>query len=85
MGMLGKLGAVMTRKCMAYPWVPLKRVSCTLSWLQMLPSPFNALLPFYLIVFSFKKIVVGHFPGVVTSGDSVTHKHFTEMRRLARD
>jgi hypothetical protein len=79
------MGAVMTGKCMAYLWVPLKRVSCTLSWMQMFPSPFNAFLPFYLIAFSFKRIVGGHCPGVVTSGDSVTHKHFTEMRRLARD
>jgi hypothetical protein len=42
-------------------------------------------LPFYLIAFSFKRIVGGHCPGMVTSGDSVTHKHFMEMRRLARD
>jgi hypothetical protein len=44
-------------------------------------------MPFilYLIVFFFKRIARGHCPGVVTSGDSVTHKHFTEMRRLARD
>jgi hypothetical protein len=47
--------------------------------------PIQCLFPFYLISFSFKRIVVGHFPGVVTSGDSVTHKHFMEMRRLARD
>jgi hypothetical protein len=40
---------------------------------------------FYLIVFSFKRIDGGHYPGVVTGGDNVTHKHFTEMRRLARD
>jgi hypothetical protein len=80
------MGAVMTGECMAYLWVPLKRVSCTLSWMQMFPSPFNA---FYLFLiaffFSFKRLVRGHCPGVVTSGDNVTHKHFTEMRRLARD
>jgi hypothetical protein len=40
---------------------------------------------FYLIVFSFKRLVRGHCPGVVTSGDNVTHKHFMEMRRLAHD
>jgi hypothetical protein len=43
------------------------------------------LLSFYLIAFSFKRLVRGHCLGVVTSGDNVTHKHFTEMRRLARD
>jgi hypothetical protein len=45
----------------------------------------QCLLPFYLISFSFKRLVRGHFPGVVTSGENVTHKHFTEMRRLAHD
>jgi hypothetical protein len=45
----------------------------------------QCLLSFYLIAFSFKRLVRGHCPGVVTSGDSVTHKHFTEMRRLACD
>jgi hypothetical protein len=38
-----------------------------------------------LIAFSFKRIVGGHFHGMVTGGDSVTHKHFMKMRRLARD
>jgi hypothetical protein len=85
MGMFGQMGAVMIGKCMAYLWVPLKRVSCTLSWMQMFPSPFNAFLPFYLIAFFFQENSWGTLPGVVTSGDSVTHKHFTEMRRLARD
>jgi hypothetical protein len=48
-------------------------------------KPIQCLLSFYLIVFSFKRLVRGHCPGVVTSGDNVTHKHFMEMRRLARD
>jgi hypothetical protein len=30
-------------------------------------------------------IVRGHCLGVVNSGGNVTHKHFMEMRRLARD
>jgi hypothetical protein len=51
----------------------------------MFPSPFNALLFFVLLLFLFKRIVGGYYPGVVTSGDNVTHKHFTEMRTLARD
>jgi hypothetical protein len=48
-------------------------------------KPIQFLLSFYLIYFSFKRLVSGHCPGVVTSGDNVTHKHFTEMRRLAHD
>jgi hypothetical protein len=51
----------------------------------MFPIPFNAFFLFVLFLFSFKRIVGGHFPGVVTSGDSVTHKHFKEMRRLDLD
>jgi hypothetical protein len=80
-------GAVMTRKCRASLWVPLKRVSCTLSWMQMLPSPFNAFFTLFCLIvfFNFKRIDGGHYPGVVTSDDSVTHKHFMEMTRLARD
>jgi hypothetical protein len=45
----------------------------------------QCLLSFYLIDFSFKRLVRGHCPGVLISGDNVTHKHFTEMRRLACD
>jgi hypothetical protein len=39
----------------------------------------------YSYCFFFKNLVRGHCLGVVTSGGNVTHKHFTEMRRLARD
>ena len=45
----------------------------------------QCLLPFYIIAFSFKRLVRGHFPDMVTNGENVTHKNFTEMRRLARD
>jgi hypothetical protein len=53
--------------------------------MQIFPNPFNAFFSLCLISFSFKRIDGGHFPGLVTNGDSVTHKHFTEMRRLAHD
>ena len=48
-------------------------------------KPIHAFLSLFLLFFSFKNLVRGHCPGVVTSGGNVTHKHFTEMRRLARD
>jgi hypothetical protein len=48
-------------------------------------KPIQCILYFYLIAFSFKRLVRGHCPGMVTSGDNVMHKHFTEMRRMARD
>jgi hypothetical protein len=44
-----------------------------------------ALLFFDLLLLCFKGIVEGHCPGLMTRGDSVIHKHFTEMRRLDRD
>jgi hypothetical protein len=50
-------------------------VSCTI----------QCLFTLCIIAFSFKRIAGGHCLDVVTSGDNVTHKHFTEMRRLARD
>jgi hypothetical protein len=40
---------------------------------------------FLIVFFLFKRIVGGHCLGMVTSGDNITHKHFMEMRRLARD
>ena len=46
-------------------------------------------IPFILTLiafdFLFKGKVGGHYPRMVTKGDSVTHKHFTKMRKLAHD
>jgi hypothetical protein len=47
--------------------------------------PIQCLLFFILFLFVFKRIAGGHYPGVVTIGDNVTHKHFKKMRRLACD
>jgi hypothetical protein len=46
--------------------------------------PIQCLLLFVFFLFLFKRIVGGHCLGVVTSGDSVTRKHLTELRRLVR-
>jgi hypothetical protein len=69
---------------MAYLWVPLKWVSCTCHGCKCFQAH-SCLLSFIFIAFSFKSLVRGHCPGVVTNGGNVTHKHLTEMRRLARD
>jgi hypothetical protein len=69
---------------MAYLWVPLKRMSCTCHGCKCFQAH-SCLLSFILTAFSFKRLVRGHCSSVVTSGGNVTHKHFTEMRRLARD
>jgi hypothetical protein len=42
-------------------------------------------IAFDLLLLCFKGRVEGHCPGLVTRGDNVIHKHFTELRRLARD
>jgi hypothetical protein len=39
-------------------------------------KPIHAFYSLFFIVFSFKKLIRGHCPGVVTSGGNVTHKHF---------
>ena len=48
-------------------------------------KPIQCHLSFYPIYFSFKILVRGHYPGVVTSGDNVTQENFTKMRMLACD
>jgi hypothetical protein len=48
-------------------------------------KPIHAFYILFLLFFSFKRLVRGHCPNVVTSSDKVTHKHFTEKTRLARD
>jgi hypothetical protein len=48
------------------------------SWLQLFPSPFLPLffLFFICFFFLFQGLTRGHYLGVVTRADSVTHKHF---------
>ena len=36
-------------------------------------KPIPAFCLLFLLLFSFKRLVRGHCPGVVTSGDNVTH------------
>jgi hypothetical protein len=77
-------GAVIAGKLHGLPVDASVEGELHLSWMQMFPSPFMPFI-FILIAFFFKKLVKGHCPSVVTSGGNVTHMHFTEMRRLARD
>jgi hypothetical protein len=65
-------GAVIVGKCMAYLWVPLKRVSCTCHGCKCF-QPHSCLLSFILTSFSFKRLVRGNCRGMVTSGGNVTH------------
>jgi hypothetical protein len=45
------------------------------------PMPF-ILLFFIFNCFFFKRLIRGHCPGVVTSGDSVTHKYFRRNEKV---
>ena len=65
---------------MDYQWVPLWRVSSTCHGCKY----FQAQSCLLIFIF-YKMLIKGHFLGLVTSGGNVSHKHFTEMRRLARD
>jgi hypothetical protein len=49
------MGAMMTGECMAYLWVPLKRVSCTFVMDANVSKPIQCLLSFYLIAFFFQE------------------------------
>jgi hypothetical protein len=51
-----------------------------LSWMHFFQAHscllFFILLFFYLLLLFVQELIRGHCPGVVTSGDSVTHKYF---------
>jgi hypothetical protein len=53
-----------------------------LSWMQLFPSPFMPFYSYFFIVFSFKRLIRGHCPRVVTSGGSVTHKYFHRNEKV---
>ena len=69
------MGAVWAKDAKMLPVGAFVEGELHLSWMQMFPSPF---MPFILYSYSFffKKLIRGHFPGVVTNGDNVTHKYF---------
>jgi hypothetical protein len=76
---------VIIGKCRSYLWVPTIEGELNLVMDEIVSYPIQCIFTLCLINFYFKRIVGGHCPSVVTNGDSVTHKHFTEMRRLACD
>jgi hypothetical protein len=63
-----------SRGCKALPVGAFVEGELHLSWMQIFPSP--CLYSFILYCFFFKRLIRGHCPGVVTSGDNVTHKYF---------
>jgi hypothetical protein len=45
-------------------------------------KPIYAFYCFFYIAFFFKRLIRGHCPSVVTSGDSVTHKYFHRNEKV---
>jgi hypothetical protein len=73
------------RGCKALPVGAFVEGELHLSWMQIFPSPclYSFFLFFYFyIAFFFKRLIRGHCPGVVTSGDSVTHKYFHRNEKV---
>jgi hypothetical protein len=75
------VGAVKVGECRALPVGAFVEGELHLSWMQLFPSPF---MPFilYSYFFFFKKLIRGHYPGMVTSGGSVTHKYFHRNEKV---
>jgi hypothetical protein len=69
------MGAVKVGECKTLPVGAFVEGELHLSWMQLFPSPFMPFI-FYSYCFFFKKLIRGHCLGVVTSGDSITHKYF---------
>jgi hypothetical protein len=60
-----------------------------LSWMQFFPNPFMLfilfVISFFFIALFFhfaQEIIRGHCPGMVTNGDSVTHKYFHRNEKV---
>jgi hypothetical protein len=82
------VGAMKAKDAMMLPVGAFVEGELYLSWMQFFPSPF---MPFILFIISFfiaffflfsQEIIRGHCPGVVTSGDSITHKYFHRNEKV---
>jgi hypothetical protein len=75
-------GCSESRECRALPVGAFVEGELHLSWMQLFPSPFMPLFFLLYSFFSFKRLIRGHCPGVVTSGGSVTHKYFHRNEKV---
>jgi hypothetical protein len=69
-------GAVKAEKCRSFACGCLcrRRVAPVLD--AIFSKPNHTFILFSLFIFSFKRLIRGHCPGMVTSGGNVTHKYF---------
>jgi hypothetical protein len=70
------------RGCKALPVGAFVEGELHLSWMQLFSKPIHAFYYFLFIAFFFKRIIRGHCPHMVTSGDSVTHKYFHRNEKV---
>jgi hypothetical protein len=74
------VGAVRAKDAKMLPVGAFVEGELYLSWMHFFQAHscllFFILLFFYLLFFFVQELIRGHCPGVVTSGDSVTHKYF---------
>jgi hypothetical protein len=80
------VGAVRAKDAKVLPVGAFVEGELYLSWMHFFQAHSCLLffLLFYLFIFV-QELIRGHYPSVVTSGDSVTHKYFHRNERLARD
>jgi hypothetical protein len=84
-----QVGATQVKEARCYLWVPLYKASCTCHGCNSFQahSCLCSFFLFYLLLlfsflFSAQEIIRGHCPGVVASGDSVTHKYFHRNEKV---
>jgi hypothetical protein len=74
------VGAVRAKDAKMLPVGAFVEGELYLSWMHFFQAHscllFFILLFFYLLLLFVQELIRGHCPGVVTSGDSVTHKYF---------
>jgi hypothetical protein len=75
------------KKC--YLWVPLLEGELYMSWMHSFQAHSCLLFLFFsffyillLFLFLVQELIKGHYPGVVTSGGSVTHKYFHRNEKV---
>jgi hypothetical protein len=75
------MGAVKAGEHKALPVGAFVEGELHLSWMKLFPI---SLMPFilYSYFFFFKKLIKGPYPGMVTSGGSVTHKYFHRNEKV---
>jgi hypothetical protein len=75
------IGAVRARECKVLPVGAFVEGELHMSWMQFFQAQFMPSI-LYSYFFFFKKIIKGHFPGVVTSGGNITPKYFHRNEKV---